>query len=1048
MYGLLPPLLFESAFNVNYHVFVKVVKPSVLLATTGVSVSVALTACCSMLLFKDQFDRIQYENPLCSTFGLGPSGAATPSVADCSLYAHSDGHPSVCPDLSELSNQLGRDEHGACPAVADAHRRLSGGGDEHAVGCYDCSMDGWWASLMFASIVSATDPVAVVAVLQSLGAQPKLGHMIEGESLLNDGSAVVIFMVFRGLVLHEMQESGSAASKMIALVMRLAGGGVVCGWLSAQIVYWWLRFTRNLEATIEISIMVLSVYMVFYVSEHVCGASGVLATVVYGLQLARRRHLALTVATDEHNEVVWEEIGYVANSFTFALAGVIFWRIISNVSVGDVQDMRFMKGEQTTKAVILYFLLAAVRLTAIGLHYHIMRACTSRGYQVQWKEIFFMTYAGLRGAVSLCVALFVDHMEGVPQLVKDVIIFHTCLCVFFTVFFNGISAGWAYKCLRLGRQGRVRGEVDAGSVQLLEDFLDKELVDIADHWFHGEHNSTKVGIYAAKSLLSFELLKDNDSGMDLAPISDKGELRIEKVQVSKLWSHLMTNKARVDWRSDPLHNAGSHHGRGKYASEEQNEISEDMVRQKIKWCYTPSEEEAETDDSHDLLGGAEGVVKVGWRTAAEENASDVSGMVGDLADGVGFTQMAGLVNSATSALGVNRIVDGATRRLGINHLAPHLPHRKKYILGGSSDPATAKSAKQDVEGDMYSIYLSAIRAHYDEEHEECKLSATTYNHLCSANASALDFVTAKKKNAHKTAKVGEASESISGGVTFGHDELKATVEAFNLSDYKTSPPIHKLQTMTEAYFVEYEVHKAVAKFLHAHLGGELTETGAEVHERIRSECNQVCTDAMHELATWAYQHHTVMPVVHASLAFHRAVANMTAELKALKVHGLMSGACFDELTATLSTRLQDLNAVISDDGAQSKLLEFKEWFCVRLCKRVYDVDSPTQQELDEAVQRHAAEFEDLDVDHSGALSKDELKVAVSRSAPSSDFLCCTICNLTSEAALRSCAWTQDRRRAVRGRDGRASQARRWRRRRPDRLRRVHGDDLAPRAPHP
>jgi NhaP-type Na+/H+ or K+/H+ antiporter len=379
LYALLPPLLFESAFNVNYHVFTKVMKSSILLATTGVLTSTFLTGCVGMWFFSAQFDRIQYENPACSMFGEG-------NPLD---YAHAHGEFGVAPPKTDgLGN---RDELGNCilDDLSGDHRRLSGGSGAagSADGCYDCSMDGWWASFMFGAIVSATDPVAVVAVLQTLGAQPKLSHMIEGESLLNDGSAVVIFLVFKGLLLHEIQESGTSTTiwKMVALVARLGGGGVVVGAAFSYIVYAWLRISRNMTANIEISVMVLSVYLVFYIAEHVFGASGVLATVVYGLSLAKRKHLAMTVQTEEQNEVVWQEIGYVANSFTFALAGVILWRIVTKSLGDDSHDDRFQRGNQLLLAVGLYFILALIRLFAIFLHYHAMRAATKGGYKVQVK---------------------------------------------------------------------------------------------------------------------------------------------------------------------------------------------------------------------------------------------------------------------------------------------------------------------------------------------------------------------------------------------------------------------------------------------------------------------------------------------------------------------------------------------------------------------------------------------------------------------------------------------------------------------------------------
>jgi NhaP-type Na+/H+ or K+/H+ antiporter len=470
LYSLLPPLLFESAFNVNYHVFIKVLKSSLMLATSGVVLSTGLLGCVFMLIFPHEFSMIEKCNPGCAGYAPDPT---------CSSH------------------------HGDTSGPINI----------------DCSADGWIAAFMFGAIVSATDPVAVVAALQSLGASPKLSHLIEGESLLNDGSAVVVFIVCKGLVTHQIDHldgeptgAGQTVVSIFLMLIRLALGGVALGYIFSYIVYSWLRVSRRLNASIEISIMVVSVYLVFYLSEHWFGASGVLTTVVFGLNLAKRRHLAMTVDTEEKNEIVWEEIGYVANSFVFALAGVILWRIVMEDNVfahtevhatgtdsahggteaghsrrldGGGHDSNETAHGLTTAlsdeysfgghllfSVFLYFIMLAVRLSTILLHYRCMRKVTRPGYQVEIKEAFFMAFAGLRGAVSLCVAMQVDHMP-IDHRVKDIILFHTCMCVFFTVLVNGSSAPWVYAKLGLGVMDTTHADLDTGAVQLLDEKLNE-----------------------------------------------------------------------------------------------------------------------------------------------------------------------------------------------------------------------------------------------------------------------------------------------------------------------------------------------------------------------------------------------------------------------------------------------------------------------------------------------------------------------------------------------------------------------------------------------
>lgn len=132
---------------------------------------------------------------------------------------------------------------------------------------------------MAGSVLSATDPVAVVALLKELGASPKFGTLIEGESLLNDGSAMVFYLLFYEITI------GNAAStqSVITNFVRLAGGGPALGILFGLLSSLWLRRVIRDEVLVSI-ITFLTCYLVFFIAEFTdVKVSGILALVVLGL---------------------------------------------------------------------------------------------------------------------------------------------------------------------------------------------------------------------------------------------------------------------------------------------------------------------------------------------------------------------------------------------------------------------------------------------------------------------------------------------------------------------------------------------------------------------------------------------------------------------------------------------------------------------------------------------------------------------------------------------------------------------------------------------
>jgi len=136
----------------------------------------------------------------------------------------------------------------------------------------------WWPCLMMGSIVSATDPVAVVALLKSLGASKKFQTIIEGESLLNDGTAMVFFILFAKLT---KGESYTINGVLINLVLLIVGGPIL-GLIFGYIANLWLKRIIN-DDVLVITISFVMCYLLFFLSENLkYSVSGILALVTLG----------------------------------------------------------------------------------------------------------------------------------------------------------------------------------------------------------------------------------------------------------------------------------------------------------------------------------------------------------------------------------------------------------------------------------------------------------------------------------------------------------------------------------------------------------------------------------------------------------------------------------------------------------------------------------------------------------------------------------------------------------------------------------------------
>ncbi|HIA37287.1 MAG TPA: cyclic nucleotide-binding domain-containing protein [Flavobacteriales bacterium] len=265
--------------------------------------------------------------------------------------------------------------------------------------------EGWnWAyALMFGSVVSATDPVAVVALLKDLGASKKLGTLIEGESLLNDGTAIVIFMViYAPIVAISFSATGEVlvpdeSSSPFIEFLRVGLGGIVLGIVVGYVVVAWVKRVFN-DVFVEISVIIAAAYFVFYAAEEFLHVSGVLALVSYGLVMAGVGKTRISPEVGHFLHEFWELAAFIANVLIFIIVGVV----IAERGVFDATANDYLL------LLIIYVGIHVVRAIVILMFYPFMKRT---GYGLPKKDAIVVWYGALRGAIGLALALIVAGID-------------------------------------------------------------------------------------------------------------------------------------------------------------------------------------------------------------------------------------------------------------------------------------------------------------------------------------------------------------------------------------------------------------------------------------------------------------------------------------------------------------------------------------------------------------------------------------------------------------------------------------------------------------
>jgi len=288
----------------------------------------------------------------------------------------------------------------------------------------------WQVALLFGVVISATDPVAVVALLKDLGASKKLGTLIEGESLLNDGTAIVIFLVILGSIKGASPDMGELEAFVFNLhpVLKFAYisfGGILLGLAVGMITIRWVRGVFN-DAMVEISAIVTAAYITFFIAEHFLYVSGVLGLVSLGLAAASVGRTRISPEVEHFLHEFWELLAFIANTLIFIIVGVV------------IAEQAVFTGSDFLILLIIYIGIHIVRAIVVTLLFPFMKRT---GYGLDKKNAMVVWYGALRGAIGLALALVVASLDPavLPEKIQNQFLFFTAGIVILTLVVNAIT---------------------------------------------------------------------------------------------------------------------------------------------------------------------------------------------------------------------------------------------------------------------------------------------------------------------------------------------------------------------------------------------------------------------------------------------------------------------------------------------------------------------------------------------------------------------------------------------------------------------------------
>ena len=359
--------------------------------------------------------------------------------------------------------------------------------------------------LLLGSVVATTDPAAVIAVFRDVGAAARLTRLVEGEALLNDAAAIVMFTVLLGVIVSGQQPNFLVGEEQF-LVSFFGGAalGLLAGRALLQLIPW-TRDDRLAEATLTVALP----YLVFIAAENLVHVSGVVAVLCAGLTVSAFGRSRITPYNWSFITDLWAQIAFWAHSLVFMLASILVPKLLLDMQLHDVLLIAVLIAAAFGARLLVLFLL----LPLLSLAKLTQPISTAYKLAIAW--------GGLRGALTLVLALAVTENPTLkPEVHRFVAVLATGL-VLFTLLVNGTTLRAVIHLLRLDRLS----PVDQALRDRVLALSYAEVAETIRSTAH-EHDISPTALASALAPYEAGIAAANSPGGDEAGLTDHQRLAI------------------------------------------------------------------------------------------------------------------------------------------------------------------------------------------------------------------------------------------------------------------------------------------------------------------------------------------------------------------------------------------------------------------------------------------------------------------------------------------------------------------------------------------
>jgi len=369
----------------------------------------------------------------------------------------------------------------------------------------------WAEAAILGAVLAPTDAIAATAIFSRLGAPERVRLVVEGESMINDGTALVIYRIAVGVATGTAFSLGSAALEFVGVSLGGIAIGLAIGFVSDLII------RRQTDASLSIFLTVLTAYAA-YIGAEEAHVSGILAAVVAGVYAGYRSPVSLAADVRLSGVAFWSVLTFGLEISLFVLLGLQLPGVVDTLHAGG------------SGVVDLLWPVAAIALASIGVRLAFVFAMRNDAGE-NFGERFAIGWSGMRGAVSLAAALAVPlDVPGRPQ-----IIFLTFALILVTLVGQGLSLPFIIKALRLERPRRWSDEEAVARMEAAQAALDR-LDEMADEERASDTQLKRLrDLYRGRFRMCQAVLGggDPETAAREQRIADYGELRRELIGVER-----------------------------------------------------------------------------------------------------------------------------------------------------------------------------------------------------------------------------------------------------------------------------------------------------------------------------------------------------------------------------------------------------------------------------------------------------------------------------------------------------------------------------------